>query len=220
MQGAVQSVLILDPSPGVATGLARLLDGCDGIEATGRAFEARAEAFSAGLETNGASPPPAPPDAVLIDPGLWPMPPQSLIPALRGAFGAARLVGFATEDNPALAKTCIGLGFHGFLSKSATLETICLCLAAVRVGAIFLDAAHAAGFRVEPPRGLAPTRNLTEREAYVLKSVARGKSLKEIGYELSLSSKTVDTSKARGTAKLNISGRREIVDYAIRAGWV
>lgn len=69
---------------------------------------------------------------------------------------------------------------------------------------------------LQPP----PARSLTEREAYVLKSVARGKSLKEIGYELSLSSKTVETYKARGTAKLNISGRREIVDYAIRAGWV
>ena len=50
--------------------------------------------------------------------------------------------------------------------------------------------------------------------------VARGKSLKEIGYELALSSKTVETYKARGTSKLNISGRREIVEYAIRAGWV
>ena len=30
---------------------------------------------------------------------------------------------------------------------------------------------------------------------------------------------TVETYKARGTSKLNISGRREIVEYAIRAGW-
>jgi DNA-binding CsgD family transcriptional regulator len=50
--------------------------------------------------------------------------------------------------------------------------------------------------------------------------VARGKSLKEIGYELALSSKTVETYKSRGTSKLNISGRREIVEYAIRCGWV
>ena len=63
-------------------------------------------------------------------------------------------------------------------------------------------------------------RDLTDREAYVLKSVARGKSLKEIGLELALSSKTIETYKARGSTKLNLQGRRAIVEYAIRSGWV
>ena len=63
-------------------------------------------------------------------------------------------------------------------------------------------------------------RELTEREIYVLKSVAFGKSLKEIGLELSLSSKTIETYKARGSSKLNLQGRRAIVEYAIRNGWV
>lgn len=215
-------ILILDPSPGMATGLASLLDGTDGIEARGQVVDARLQMpFSAGTETNGAGSPPPLPDAVLIDPGLCTLPPQALVPRLRDTFSRARLVGFAAENSPALARTCLSLGFHGFLSKSATLETIRLCLSALRAGAVFVDAPHATAFRTEPD-GLAapPARSLTEREAYVLKSVARGKSLKEIGYELSLSSKTVETYKARGTAKLNISGRREIVDYAIRAGWV
>jgi len=55
---------------------------------------------------------------------------------------------------------------------------------------------------------------------FVLKSVAHGKSMKEIGKELALSYKTVETYKARGISKLKLSGRRQIVEFAIAQGWV
>jgi DNA-binding NarL/FixJ family response regulator len=44
--------------------------------------------------------------------------------------------------------------------------------------------------------------------------------MKEIGKELDLSSKTVETYKARGSSKLNLTGRRQIVEFAIARGWV
>lgn len=205
-------VVILDPSPGLATGLAGLLHGPDGISAEGHAITARLEGLS--LRTYA-------PDAVMIDPGEVTLPPQGLVPRLRDSFGAARIIGYVATDSPALARTCLTLGFRAFLSKSSTLETVRLCLTAVRAGALFVDPRHAGAIQAVPDTPPpTPLRGLTEREAYVLKSVARGKSLKEIGYELALSSKTVETYKARGTSKLNISGRREIVEYAIRAGWV
>lgn len=205
---------MLDPSAGLAAGVAALLDGTEGLMAEGRGLDPRLEA----LETHGAT---ALPDAVMIDPGEYTLPPQGLAPRLRDRFGAVRLIGYAGRENPALARRCLSAGFTGFLAKSATLETVRLCLTAVQGGSVFVDAPHAPAI-VPPPEAAAtsPGRSLTEREAYVLKSVARGKSLKEIGYELALSSKTVETYKARGTSKLKISGRREIVEYAIRAGWV
>ena len=130
-------------------------------------------------------------------------------------------MGYAASDSPGLARACLGQGFRAFLSKTASFEAVKAALAAVRSGALFLDPRYAEAIIATPsPMPPAPSRGLTEREAYVLKSVARGKSLKEIGYELALSSKTVETYKARGTSKLNISGRREIVEYAIRSGWV
>jgi two-component system, NarL family, nitrate/nitrite response regulator NarL len=63
-------------------------------------------------------------------------------------------------------------------------------------------------------------RMLTDREKFVLKSVAHGKSLKEIAHELAVSAKTVETYKARGSKKMNLQGRRSIVEFAIRRGWV
>jgi two-component system response regulator NreC len=61
---------------------------------------------------------------------------------------------------------------------------------------------------------------LSEREAEVLRRIARGYSNKEIADQLETSTKTVESQKASALRKLNIKGRNEIVDYAILQGWL
>lgn len=204
-------IAILDRNPCLAGGLAALLEG----EAD---YTARAVEVNGTLEPQGEV---GSTDVVVIDPGDFALTPQAIALHLRDLFGDARLIGYAASDSPDLARACLAQGFRAVLSKTASFEALKAALAAVRSGALFLDPRYAEAI-LSTPSSLppAPSRGLTEREAYVLKSVARGKSLKEIGYELALSSKTVETYKARGTSKLNISGRREIVEYAIRSGWV
>lgn len=211
MQRKTYRILVLDTSASLATGLAALLDGSEGLCAAGLAVTPRLDRLTAG---------PNAPDLMLVDVGEMALSPQDLLRRLHAVYGPAMaIVGYVAKDSLALARTCLSLGFRGFLSKSSSLETVRQCLASVRAGAVFICPRHAealqASQEIQPP-----VLGLTEREAYVLKSVARGKSLKEIGYELALSCKTVETYKARGTSKLNISGRREIVEFAIRAGWV
>lgn len=204
-------IAILDRNPCLAGGLAALLSAEDG-------FDARAVEVDGKLDPQGEA---GAADVVVIDPGEFSLTPQAIVPRLRELFGDARLMGYAASDSPGLARACLAHGFRAFLSKTASFEALKAALGAVRSGALFLDPRYAEAI-ISTPSAMppAPSRGLTEREAYVLKSVARGKSLKEIGYELALSSKTVETYKARGTSKLNISGRREIVEYAIRSGWV
>ncbi|MDF2633505.1 MAG: two component transcriptional regulator, LuxR family [Pelosinus sp.] len=57
---------------------------------------------------------------------------------------------------------------------------------------------------------------LSPREREVVKFLARGYSLIEIGEALSLSSKTIETYKNRIMEKLNFTKKREIVDYALK----
>lgn len=205
------SLAILDRNPCLASGLAALLEA-------GGEIAAHPVAVTAQLELAQGHPAA---DIVLVDPGDFALPAQAIASRLREAFPEARLIGYAASDNPVLARTCLAQGFRAFLSKTAALDTLTAAISAVRSGALFLDTRYAEAMIAAPVTAPpAPARGLTEREAYVLKSVARGKSLKEIGYELALSSKTVETYKARGTSKLNISGRREIVEYAIKSGWV
>ncbi|MEP7214415.1 MAG: response regulator transcription factor [Acidobacteriota bacterium] len=63
-------------------------------------------------------------------------------------------------------------------------------------------------------------KHLSEREADVLRRVARGYSNKEIADQLETNVKTIETQKASALRKLDIKGRNEIVDYAILQGWL
>lgn len=208
-------IAILDQNPLLASGVAALLERHPGT----RAVPLR---VNPALEPE--DPAEGPFDILVLDPADFALPVPVMVAQLRALSGGARMIGYSASDSPSLARACLSEGFRAFLSKTASLEALTAAIAAVQSGALYLDPSYADAILATPsvtaPPPHAPARGLTEREAYVLKSVARGKSLKEIGYELALSSKTVETYKARGTSKLNISGRREIVEYAIRSGWV
>jgi DNA-binding NarL/FixJ family response regulator len=160
-------------------------------------------------------------DIAIIDPGQTDLLPSEIATILSSQVGSVGLIGYFSDVSVISARACIAAGFRGFLPKTAAIDALHSAIAAVQGGALYIDATFA-DLLYEPPapRPSARSRDLTDREVYVLKSVARGKSLKEIGLELALSSKTIETYKARGSTKLNLQGRRAIVEYAIRSGWV
>jgi DNA-binding NarL/FixJ family response regulator len=59
---------------------------------------------------------------------------------------------------------------------------------------------------------------LSPRELQVLRLIARGRSLREIGEELHLSEKTVATYRARVAEKLSISRIADLTRYALKHG--
>ncbi len=60
--------------------------------------------------------------------------------------------------------------------------------------------------------------SLTQRERDVLRLIAQGYSAPEIGEQLLISSKTVDTYKQRINEKIGITHRSEYVDFALKVG--
>jgi two-component system response regulator NreC len=60
----------------------------------------------------------------------------------------------------------------------------------------------------------------SEREIEVLRLIAAGYSNKEIAARLSLSVKTVEAHKANAMRKLGLTGRIDIVKYAVLQGWL
>ncbi len=203
------SVAVIDGNPLLADGISALL-------AQDAGFVARAVALVGG--TDGA----AIFDVILIDPAQFVIPAQELARDL-GGFGAA-LVAYSGGLSTDLARECIAAGFRGVLPKTVSFEVLKAALATTAQGGIFIDAAFSAAIAqklgAEDPPKPAQDACLSERELFVLKSVAHGKTMKEIGKELALSSKTVETYKARGSSKLNLTGRRQIVEFAIAQGWV
>ena len=59
---------------------------------------------------------------------------------------------------------------------------------------------------------------LSEREREVLKLIALGYTAPQVGEKLALSTKTVETYRARIMEKLNLSSRADLVQYALSRG--
>ena len=66
----------------------------------------------------------------------------------------------------------------------------------------------------------APEEPLTVREREIIKLIAEGKSSKEIGQLLFISSRTVQHHRANLMRKLNLKKTADLVKYAIQKGYV
>lgn len=203
-------IAVFDQNPMLAMGICSMLEKRPGVQAAYVAMPDLGQEVANGRY-----------DVAIIDPGQTELSPAEIAVLLHTHYGKPAIVGYFSDVSVLTARACLAAGFQGFLPKTTAFDALQTAIAAVQGGAHYIDATFA-DVLLEPPspRPTLRPRDLTDREAYVLKSVARGKSLKEIGLELALSSKTIETYKARGSTKLNLQGRRAIVEYAIRSGWV
>ena len=211
-------MVVIDKDPMFALGLCSLLEKRPQIRASARTPSDVLDAIQDQHATDQIG---SPIDLVLLDPAQLDLSPAKLVQRLRERFGTRSLISYTNDLSMTLARSCLAAGFRGVLPRSIGLEQLEQAISAVHGGATCIDPTFANLFESAQSTASVPRpRELTEREIYVLKSVAFGKSLKEIGLELELSSKTIETYKARGSSKLNLQGRRAIVEYAIRNGWV
>ncbi|MEY4608792.1 MAG: hypothetical protein RL625_1009 [Gemmatimonadota bacterium] len=115
-------------------------------------------------------------------------------------------------------------GAAGFLPKTAADAELLDAIRAVARGDIFVrpQAARilAKGYQRKDPmhEDRARYEKLTERERDVLRLTAHGFSAPEIGAQLFISPKTVDTYKQRIQDKLGLAHRHEYVQFALRLG--
>jgi len=109
------------------------------------------------------------------------------------------------------------------LKQSASAELL-QAIRAVAAGGQYLDSSLTArvtdAFLSKKGRVGRSPAELTDREADVLRLIASGYSYKEIAAQLSLSVKTVDAHKVNAMRKLDLSGRIDIVKYAVLQGWL
>jgi len=61
---------------------------------------------------------------------------------------------------------------------------------------------------------------LSERESEVVRLLAQGLTMKELAQQLTLSTRTLETYRARAMEKLNLKTRADLVRYAVRCGWL
>ena len=138
--------------------------------------------------------------------------------ALVAANPELAMVAYMPVDKVPEAGLCLGAGFRGVLSKASPSGTILAALQLVAQGGLYIDAPFALAQSTRG--GGAGQTALSDREVSVLRYLAKGMSAKEIGQMMHLSGKTVETYKARAASKLNLRGRRAMVDFALRSGLI
>jgi DNA-binding NarL/FixJ family response regulator len=127
------------------------------------------------------------------------------------------------EDKSHLRKL-LKAGASGYVLKLATGDELIRALRVVAAGGAYLDpvlAGKVVGEIVnEDADGPADATPLTERESQIVLRVAQGFSNKEIAAQLDISVKTVETHKLRSMEKLGLKSRAEVVQFALRRGWL
>jgi DNA-binding NarL/FixJ family response regulator len=119
------------------------------------------------------------------------------------------------EDQYALR--VLKAGASGYLGKDTIHDDIIKAVQTVKLGKKFITAAVAEKLAdaVSADSDHQPHELLSDREFDVLKLLAGGKSVSEIAAQLSLSSTTVSTYRARVMEKMNINTNAGLTRYAI-----
>lgn len=208
-------VLIADDHAVVRAGLRALLDGQPDLEVVGEAEDGVAAAERVRELV---------PDVLLLDITMPNAGGMDALEKIRELNVATRVLILTMHDDAAYLQEFVQAGAVGYITKGAGGPELLKAIRAVHQGRRYLDPslAEAAVFQLLGPE-TAPSMEaarapLSAREGEVLTFVARGHTNRETAEKLGLSVKTVETYRMRLMQKLDLRGRAELVDYAIREG--
>jgi len=156
------------------------------------------------------------PDVLVLDLRMHDGSSIDAIGELREQAPETRVVVITAEDNPLYAEHALAAGAFGFVLKDQADVELAPAVRAAAEGRRYVSPeidAKLADLR----RGLTSDK-LTGRELEVLRLIALGHTSVEVARILQISSRTVESHRARVHAKLGLSTRAELVRYALRRG--
>jgi two-component system response regulator NreC len=205
---AKTTVVLVDDHAVVRGALKALLSGQEDLEVVGEAGSI-AEGSAVVAEQQ--------PRVLVLDVNLPDGLAVDALEQLREGSPQTQIVLLTMERDLTLARRALDAGASGYLFKdSAHLELI-EAVRAAAAGNQHLAPAVAAGLKNDDP---AEDSVLSPRETEVLKLMALGHTNREIGEQLSLSVRTVETHRAHIQQKLGLSSRPELTRYALANGLI
>jgi two-component system response regulator NreC len=143
------------------------------------------------------------------------MPGGSSLEAIPRLRDETAVVVLTMQDDPAFARQALQAGALGFVLKEAADEELLEAIRLAAAGDTYLNPRLGAKIAAAPPEPAGPPDDLTQREVEVLRLIALGHTNVEIGEQLFLSVRTVETHRAHIQQKLRRSTRAELVRYAL-----
>jgi DNA-binding NarL/FixJ family response regulator len=163
------------------------------------------------------------PDVILADIS---MPGLNGIDAARQLMASgvnAKIILLTMHQDVTYATTALDEGVNGYILKHDEPTDLVTAIREVLNGHLYVSPTMAAELFSHRSRGGAARRSyvkLTSRQQEILRQLASGKIAKEIAADIGLSQKTVEYHKYRMMQALEIRTGAELIQYAIRHGFV
>jgi DNA-binding NarL/FixJ family response regulator len=143
-----------------------------------------------------------------------------LIKQLKSEKPKLRIVVLTMHQENQYAVRAIRAGASGYLTKDGASALLVQAIRKVAAGGAYISAevAEQLAHQAHGEASLVPHEALSDREFQVLRLLATGESLTDIGNQLHLSVKTISTHKSRIMEKLALGNQAELIRYAIAHG--
>lgn len=203
------TILIADDHAVLRAGLGMLLDAQPDLHVIGEAGNG-GEVLSKAAQLQ--------PNLILLDlsmPGLGGL---DVVSLLRRSLPDARILILTMHDDESYVRQALREGASGYLLKKAADNELLDAIRVVMRGEVYIYPSLTRTLLDDIlPMYVDdnPWASLSEREQEVLLLVARGHTSADIAEKLSLSSKTVDTYRARGLEKLGLRSRAALVQFVL-----
>ena len=161
------------------------------------------------------------PDVILVDIAMPVLNGISAASQVKAVLRDVKVVFLTMNSDPEIAMDAFDRGASGFLLKSCAASELVLAVRTVLRGGTYISPTlkeaveHLRWERVKP---LPESDRLSTRQREVLRQLAQGKSMKEVGDSLAITPRTVAFHKYRIMATLGAKSNADLVKYALRNG--
>lgn len=202
-------LLLADDHHLVRKGIRALLEELDFLEIIGEAANGK-EVID--LLRNGTKP-----DVLLLDYEMPLLNGLDTAGQIKRDFFGVKIIMLTMLNSKELIQSAVENGVSGFLFKNASLEELGTAIQRVAQGETYF-ASEVTLTLLKPAHhpDAALLASLSEREIEILQLVAQGHSSAEIGRQIFISPRTVDTHRNNIIHKLGVSGIVGLVQFAVR----
>jgi two-component system response regulator NreC len=196
-------VVLADDHAVVRSGLRLLLDAEQPLEVVAEAGEIETTKRMVLLHR---------PDVLVLDLN---MPGAESLPAIPELAERTAVVVLTMQNDPAFARQALQSGAKGYVLKEAADAELVQAVHAAAEGRTYLNPELGARMAAAPTVAPGPPDGLTDREIQILRLIALGHTNTEIGEQLYLSVRTIESHRAHIQQKTRRNSRSELVRYAL-----
>ena len=204
-----RQIFLVDDHPIVRDGLAQLINAAPDLEVCG--FASGVDEALAGIEETN-------PDLAVVDIALKQGSGLDLLKALNDQSRHLPTLVLSMHDERYYAPRALRAGARGYVMKQEASDVVVEAIHRILDGQLFVSE-HLNSMIIENYVGGRTALGidaLSDREIQVLEMTARGNSITEVGQELGISGKTVETYRLRLRKKLQLKDSVALLNFGVR----